>query len=201
MYKIIRCGSNYELVIVVTPADADPDTKEAKFYRLAFWPINGYQPGIFHEISRNCAIGYFSGQADGLGWQYYPDEPFESLEAVLAYVNQCRQAGIKNIPTMTTREWQEKIKDGRCPLCGGEMVDTSAVIVYVEMDLKKCSQCGLHYPAYFLSLKEKPKWLSDNNWDFQRILEKYIEGLQEIVANGQEAQKKLEFIQLGRQAK
>ena len=97
MYKIIRCGSNYELVIVVTPADAKPDTEGAKFYRLASWQIGKDQPRVFNEISHDCAMGYFSGQADGLGWQDYPNEPFESLEAILEYINRYPKAGRKNI--------------------------------------------------------------------------------------------------------
>jgi hypothetical protein len=86
MHQIIRCGDRFGLVIAVTPPDADPQTPDATFYRFADWEINGKLPQVFHEISKEEAMGYFSGHADGLGWEDFSEEPFETLEKLQEYV-------------------------------------------------------------------------------------------------------------------
>ena len=85
MYKIIRCGLGFDPVIVVTPAEAGPDPPGAKFHRLASWPIGDHKPNVFNEISRETALGYFSGHADGMGFEEFPREPFSTLDELLAF--------------------------------------------------------------------------------------------------------------------
>jgi len=91
MFAIIRCGKNYNLVVVVTPADAGPDTEGAKFYRFATWKIGDHEPGVFNEISKNHAVGYFSGHADGLGWEALSRDGFESLDVILEHIKSHRR--------------------------------------------------------------------------------------------------------------
>lgn len=85
-FRIIRCGSQCCLVIAVSPPEAKPETPEAKFYRYANWQIEDDQLGVFNEISRDTTLGYFSGQADGLGWGERPDYEFESLTAIVNWI-------------------------------------------------------------------------------------------------------------------
>lgn len=87
MFKMIRCGANFCLVIMVSPAEAEPEDLDAKFYRYATWQIDDHQPGIFNEISRSLALSYFSGNADGLGFEPRPAENFPTLEAAVEYIN------------------------------------------------------------------------------------------------------------------
>lgn len=86
MYAIIRIGTNYELVIVVSPGDVKPGSEGAKFYRYAIWQIGQFAPRVFHSIDRDTASSYFSGQADALGFVTPPKEMFKSLDEVVAYI-------------------------------------------------------------------------------------------------------------------
>jgi hypothetical protein len=86
MFRIIRAGIGFSLVILVSPEDAGPDNPDAKLYRYATWEIEGNAAGAFHEISIPNALGYFSGIADGLGFEKLPKEPFISIEEALSYV-------------------------------------------------------------------------------------------------------------------
>jgi hypothetical protein len=91
MYKIIRCGTRCDLVIVVSPETATPDTLDAKYFRFATWQIGDSIPGEFCEISSQAAMGYFGGQADGLGRAAFPREPFASLADIEAWIQQQRE--------------------------------------------------------------------------------------------------------------
>ena len=86
MFKMIRCGTGFDPVIMVSPADAKPDTPEAKFYRCASWQIHDHQPDVLNEISRNIALSYFSGIADGIGFEIPPSDIFPTLEEALLFV-------------------------------------------------------------------------------------------------------------------
>lgn len=88
MFKIIRCGEGYDPVIVVSPPEAGvtPNMPGVKYYRYASWGIGGRQSGVFSEIGCNEALGYFSGMADGIGFEAVPSDVFPSLEATFQYV-------------------------------------------------------------------------------------------------------------------
>ena len=86
MFRMIRCGSGFDPVIMVSSPDAGSYTPGAKYYRRASWQIDGQQRGVFNEISRDEAIGYFSGIADGIGFETLPKDIFETLEAALQYI-------------------------------------------------------------------------------------------------------------------
>lgn len=87
MYKMVRCGSGFGLVIMVSPPEAGLDTPNAKYYCWS-WQIGAQQPGAFEEISRNT---YFSGIADGLGFEELPADIFPTLEAALQYITEKRE--------------------------------------------------------------------------------------------------------------
>ena len=86
MYKIIRCGTYYELVIVVSPHDATSKTENVKFYRYATWQIGDHQPEQLNEINKDTAFSYFSGIADGSGYASPPDTVFPTLDDILQYI-------------------------------------------------------------------------------------------------------------------
>ena len=86
MFKIIRCGAGFDPVIMVSPSDATPDTPDIKCYRCASWKIGDHEPDVFNEISKNSAISYFSGIADGIGYEKPPNNTFPSLEVALSFV-------------------------------------------------------------------------------------------------------------------
>lgn len=91
MFKMIRCGNNFDPVIIVSPPEAGPDTPDAKYYRCASWQIGDHQPGVFNEISRSRAMSYFGGIADGIGLESPPSDIFPSLEIALEYVTKKRE--------------------------------------------------------------------------------------------------------------
>ncbi len=90
MFRIIRCGEAWSLVIVVTPKDAKPDTVGARFYLWASWQMGDYMPEVFREISLDEVINYFGGMADGLGFGEIPRESFASLEEVAQFIEKKR---------------------------------------------------------------------------------------------------------------
>jgi hypothetical protein len=92
MYKIIRCGADYELIIAVTPHDAGVATKGARYYRYAAWNIGAQKPNVFNEVDSKTAADYFGGHADSVGFENLPEETFETLEAVLEFVTKERNA-------------------------------------------------------------------------------------------------------------
>ena len=86
MFKVIRAGSEYNVVVVVTPADATPESTDAKFFQRQDWPTSHRQAHTFFEISRRDVVCAFSGQADGWGFAKIPDTDFASLEEVNAWI-------------------------------------------------------------------------------------------------------------------
>src|SRR3989344_8446671 len=88
MFKIIRCGTGFDPVIMVSPPDAGHDTPDAEYYRCASWQIDDHKPGVFNEISRDMAISYFSGIADGIGFEVPSAETFPTLETALSFVTE-----------------------------------------------------------------------------------------------------------------
>lgn len=86
MYKIIRAGSGYNVVVVVTPPDATPDSTDAKFFQRQDWPTDHQPADKFFEISRLDVLCAFSGHADGWGFAKRPDTNFATLEEVEAWI-------------------------------------------------------------------------------------------------------------------
>ena len=91
MFKMIRSVADFRLVILVTPADAGPDTPGAKYYHYATWHVGIHAKGIFGEITRAAALDYFCRHADGSGFSEHSQERFPTIEAATAYVEQKRQ--------------------------------------------------------------------------------------------------------------
>lgn len=95
MYKMIRCGADFCLVIVVTPYDTTPQTADARFYRYADWIIETGKEGErgqFIEVDQRTALGYFGGIADGIGFEVPPDTDFPDLETALGFIREKREA-------------------------------------------------------------------------------------------------------------
>lgn len=80
MYRIIRVGEGYCLVIV------EDLSTQSKFYRYADWRIGEYEPYILNEIPSDQVPGYFSGHADGLGFEILPEHTFDSLDSVTKFI-------------------------------------------------------------------------------------------------------------------
>lgn len=85
MYRVIRAGTEYGLMIAVSPADATPDSTNAKFYRFATWGIGDHKANQFNEITSKTAITYFGGIAEGVGYEKPPEMPFPTLDAILEW--------------------------------------------------------------------------------------------------------------------
>lgn len=86
MFRIIRAGSGYGVVVVVTPADATPDSKDAKFFQRQSWSTDHQLADEFFEISRLDVLCAFSGHADGWGFAKRPNTDFATLEEVEAWI-------------------------------------------------------------------------------------------------------------------
>jgi hypothetical protein len=84
---MIRCGKNFDPVIMVTPSDAQPDTPEGKYFRYepTRW-VGGKPPNVFCEIDADTAMSYFSGHADGMGFEIPPERTFETLEEAVKFI-------------------------------------------------------------------------------------------------------------------
>ncbi len=92
---------------MVTPADASPDTLDAKYLRFASWKINDEPPNQLNPIDTIQVPGYFSGQADGLGFETPPPFLFESEGDVLQFIIERRVVGV---PFRTREEFRRHIK-------------------------------------------------------------------------------------------
>ena len=84
MFRMIRCGSDYDPVIVVSPPDADPGSAGAQYYRWSTWGPGELR--AFQQITERTADSYFGGQADGLGFEELPDKTFASLEEADTFI-------------------------------------------------------------------------------------------------------------------
>ena len=80
MYQIVRIGSGYDPIIVVSPYGTGPFSTEGAGHLLDS-RNEGWQ-----EISLDAVACYFSGIADGMGFEVPPKDDFESLAAVEAWV-------------------------------------------------------------------------------------------------------------------
>ena len=112
---MVRCGRGFDPVIIVSPPDAGPDTPNPKFYRYASWQIGNHQPGMFNEIDLDMAMRYFSEQADGMGFENLPADPFPTLDAALTYVTEKRDEwGKKRLEEhgiFSDKDWNQFIRD------------------------------------------------------------------------------------------
>jgi len=93
-YRLIRCSLEYGFVIAVTPADAGPTDAIASYYRCADWRIGDQEADRFHEVSRDEALSYFSGQAAHMGFGIPPDREFATLDDALAWRKVERVSGM-----------------------------------------------------------------------------------------------------------
>lgn len=84
--KIIRAGSSYGLVIAVSPENATLDFPNAKYFIFADWEIRKREPLKFHEINQEETLSYFSGQADGCGFEEIPNRIFQTIEELTQFV-------------------------------------------------------------------------------------------------------------------
>lgn len=91
MFKMIRVGTGFEIVIMVSPPEAAAKrTPDAKYYRYASWQIYDDEPDVFNEIHPDRATSYFMGIADGIGYEPPPEDIFPSIEAATEFVDKKR---------------------------------------------------------------------------------------------------------------
>lgn len=100
MYKMIRAGSRYDPVIMVSPPDAGPGTPGATYFELSSLKdgrsaeIRGWRAGQFNQIGHREAILSFGGMADGWGFAECSAFNFPSLEAALSWVKERREGRV-----------------------------------------------------------------------------------------------------------
>ncbi len=94
MFKMIRASVDYEIVLLVSPADADLNSPNKKYYH---YKHQLGKQGVFNEISSQDAIKYFSRQSDGMGWGELREELFTSLEEAVQYVEAKRLEVMKEM--------------------------------------------------------------------------------------------------------
>lgn len=92
-FKFIRVAFGYNVVIAVSPADSTSKTEGSKFYRYdadeGFGEVDAPKD-LFTEIPKREALSYFSGHADGLGWEELPNNTFTSIQEMIDFVNEKR---------------------------------------------------------------------------------------------------------------
>jgi hypothetical protein len=86
MFRIIRAGRDYGVVVVVTPEDATPESTDARFFERKDWKAGDNPVDTFYEISWKSMLCAFSGHADHWGFAEIPKEAFASLEEVNAWI-------------------------------------------------------------------------------------------------------------------
>jgi hypothetical protein len=91
-YQIIRAGSGYSVVLVVSPPNAVNGQKGATYYEFnPGRPVAGWNSNGFNLVSWEKDARYlFSGMADGMGFEAFPAEPFPTLDAVLTFIQEKR---------------------------------------------------------------------------------------------------------------
>ncbi len=87
MFRIIRAGSGFCVVVVVTPADATPDSMDAKFFQRQDWQTDHQPANEFFEISRTAVMCAFSGHADSWGFAEKTKTDFASLADVETWIS------------------------------------------------------------------------------------------------------------------
>ncbi len=87
--EIIRASTDFSLVIVAvsTKADVFSDPK-TKFYRFEERFAGGTAKRGFKKIGKKTAQGYFSGQADGIGYGKPPDNRFNSFKTCRRWIRE-----------------------------------------------------------------------------------------------------------------
>ena len=88
MFKMIRCGRFFDPVIMVTPSDAQPNTSGAKYFRYASRRMGNNPPNVFCEIDAQTALSYFSGHADGMGFEIPLERTFNTLEEAVQFIQE-----------------------------------------------------------------------------------------------------------------
>ena len=74
MYRVIRITAFYDLAILVSPPDFEPEDPNARYYLFVV-----EEPGIFKEVTSKQALGYFSGHCDGAGFGELPGHNFRDF--------------------------------------------------------------------------------------------------------------------------
>ncbi|MDD5043459.1 MAG: hypothetical protein PHD51_02185 [Patescibacteria group bacterium] len=92
-FRVISASSSYGVVVVVSPEDAKPGDKEAKFF------LRNLNVGIkdFEPVTEDVALGYFSGIADGLGRGKKPANHFNSLKEVAEWADKANEQAMKEL--------------------------------------------------------------------------------------------------------
>jgi hypothetical protein len=91
VYEVIRVAQNYRAVIVITPANAHPETPEAHCFQRADWTIGSRDPGVFHAISALEATLACGNHSKTWGFGELPGRTFETLAEVDAWVTEQKQ--------------------------------------------------------------------------------------------------------------
>lgn len=140
-FRIIRLGQGYSLAIVQTPPGTLEDTAHpegVRWYRWADWKIGEHDAFTWVEINENGVMGYFSGHADGLGYELPPETLYPSLDAVANFLMEKRERP-KGEP-MTLRL---KVVLGEGPALTPEMrVLASRLLREAAMDIERGETIG-----------------------------------------------------------
>jgi len=78
-FEVIRVSSDYQVVILIDPPGAKPEDADKTVYEHNGYISDNDEGDYFTDISTHAALGYFSGQADGMGWGEIPAKPFDTL--------------------------------------------------------------------------------------------------------------------------
>ncbi|MFH1089666.1 MAG: hypothetical protein V1716_04560 [Candidatus Uhrbacteria bacterium] len=102
-FQIIRLSEGFFLVIAVSPHGADFKTPGRQYF---FYDAEDSKSTGLVEVDEDRVTGYFSGQADGMGYEIAPDDVFPSLEAVFEWVAKKRvEKSRKYILANHQEEW------------------------------------------------------------------------------------------------
>jgi len=107
-YRVIRASEDYEIIVVVSPEDADPED-ECTFYARR---KQGDERKVT-EVTKKAAMQYFSGIADGMGWGKLPDKVFSSLEEVEVWRAQAAEEFYESFKAKFNKRMEERGKDFR----------------------------------------------------------------------------------------
>ena len=88
---------------------------------------------------------------------------------------------------METVEWKKRIANGECPLCGGKVEKSLSTVGDSKLDYRLCPNCRFCFPYYFTFFEEKPDILTEDEWNFQAIVDQHLEKLEKTAQAGQEA--------------
>ena len=92
-FRVIRVSSSYDVVLVVSPEDADPKDENAQFFsRNLFVDCEDFKP-----ISRVSALCYFAGIADSMGYGEIPKNYFNSIEEVKEWADKAHQQAMQEL--------------------------------------------------------------------------------------------------------